>query len=137
MISLGLEFNSLTKRIKDDSKKSNMPHWKKSFCLFGFLQLKLIGIPKRKKWCHFIEHVSNIILTKNSGCLIGCMIILIFCIVKEILSFVAMWMKLEGIIQFEISQTERQILSDFSYIYNLNKQMNKQNKKKTDHLGGW
>ena len=37
---------------------------------------------------------------------------------NEILSFVAAWMDLEGIMLSEISQTERKILYDITYMWN-------------------
>ena len=40
----------------------------------------------------------------------------------EILPFVITWMNLEGITLSEISQTERQILYDITYMWNLKKQ---------------
>ena len=49
----------------------------------------------------------------------------ILCSIKnEILSFVAMRMDLENIMLSEISQTERQILHDFTYMWNLKKKHN-------------
>ena len=38
---------------------------------------------------------------------------------KEILPFAATWMDLEGIMLREISQTERQILYDITYMWNV------------------
>ena len=40
---------------------------------------------------------------------------------KEILPFVTTWMDLEGIMLSEINQTERQILYDLTYMWNLKK----------------
>ena len=50
-----------------------------------------------------------------------------------ILPFVTTWMDLQGIMLHEISQTERQILYDFTYMWYLKyKRNNKHNKIKTD-----
>lgn len=52
---------------------------------------------------------------------------------KEILQFATSWVDLKGIVLSEMSQTERQIPHDFTYLWNPQKtttktQMNKQNK---------
>ena len=39
---------------------------------------------------------------------------------NEILTFATTWMKLDGIMLSAISQTERQILYDITYMWNLN-----------------
>ena len=52
---------------------------------------------------------------------------------NEILPFVTTWMDLEGInAKWNKSDRERQILYDFTYIWNLKKQKNKHNKTETD-----
>ena len=40
---------------------------------------------------------------------------------NEMLPLVKTWMDLEGIMLSEINQTERQLLSDFTYMWNLKK----------------
>ena len=51
----------------------------------------------------------------------------------ENLPFVTTWMNLERIMLSEISQTEKAILCDFIYMWNLkNKQMNKHSKTETE-----
>ena len=54
---------------------------------------------------------------------------------NEILPF-ATWMDLEGIMLSEISQTERQILFDVTYMWNLKKMQHtsEQNRKAADRL---
>ena len=44
---------------------------------------------------------------------------------KNILPFVTTWMDLEGIMLTEISQTERQILYNLTYMWNLKNKTNK------------
>ena len=39
---------------------------------------------------------------------------------NEILTFATTWMKLDGIMLSAISQTERQVLYDITYMWNLN-----------------
>ena len=47
---------------------------------------------------------------------------------NDILPFETTWMELEDIMLSEISQRERQILHDFTYIWNLKNKKTKQNK---------
>ena len=45
---------------------------------------------------------------------------------NEILQFMTVWMDLEGIIHNEISQTEKGILHDVTYMWNLKNKPNEQ-----------
>ena len=47
---------------------------------------------------------------------------------NKILPFVATWIELESVMLSEISQTERQILYDFTYMWNLKKKTNENTK---------
>ena len=47
---------------------------------------------------------------------------------NKILPFVATWIELESVMLSEISQTERQILYDFTYVWNLKKKANENTK---------
>ena len=51
---------------------------------------------------------------------------------NEILSFAVMWMDLENIMLSGISQTERQILCDITYMWNLKNKRNVNSKTETD-----
>jgi len=51
---------------------------------------------------------------------------------NEILSFVAIWMDLEGIMLSEMSDRERQILYAFIYMWNLIQQSSEYSKKEAD-----
>ena len=51
---------------------------------------------------------------------------------KERLLFVMAWMDLEGIMLSELSQTEKEIPYDSTYMWNIKKQSNKQNKTEPD-----
>lgn len=65
MISLGLEFNSLTKRIKDDSKvKINVLHWRERifFWLWNFRDIHR-RISAR---CHPIRHLSDVVFQQKT-----------------------------------------------------------------------
>ena len=52
---------------------------------------------------------------------------------NEIWPFVTTWVVLEGIMLSEISQTERQILYDFTCVWNLKNKINEQTKQKQTH----
>ena len=49
------------------------------------------------------------------------------------LPLVKTWMDLEGTTLSEINQTERQLLYDFTYMWNLKKQMHKCNRTETEY----
>ena len=51
---------------------------------------------------------------------------------NEFLSFVAIWMDLEGIMLSEMSDRERQILYAFTYMWNLIQQISEYSKKEAD-----
>ena len=56
--------------------------------------------------------------------------ILLFSHVVEILPLSTTWMNLEGILLSEVSQTEKQAMYDFTYMWNLKSKTNEQTKQK-------
>ena len=52
---------------------------------------------------------------------------------SEILPFATTWMDLETTMLSEISQSEKQMLYDFTHMWNLRNKTNKQRKKKKDN----
>ena len=50
----------------------------------------------------------------------------------KFLPFAAMWMNLEGVVLSEISHTEKEIVQDITYMWNLKNTTSEYNKKEAD-----